>query len=114
MVEEKLKNTLESHREKIFVAISSNHVIGYIHGENYDVLYLQHMKNVLGIAVLKEYQNKGVGTSLLNAIEGWAASTNAYAIRINSGSSRKEAHEFYRSKGYGLEKEQIRFMKMCK
>ena len=62
LVEEKLKNALESNKEKILVAVSSNQVIGYVHGENYDVLYLQHMKNVLGIAVLKEYQNKGVGT----------------------------------------------------
>lgn len=114
LVEEKLKNVLESNREKIFVAVSSNQVIGYIHGENYDVLYFQHMKNVMGIAVLKEYQNKGVGTSLLNAVEDWAVSANAYAIRINSGASRKESHEFYRSKGYGLEKEQIKFMKICK
>lgn len=105
MVEEKLKNALENNKEKIFVAVSSNQVIGYIHGEDYDVLYLQQMKNVLGIAVLKEYQNKGVGTLLLNAAEDWAVSTDAYAIRINSGASRKEAYEFYRSKGYGLEKE---------
>lgn len=79
-----------------------------------DELVKEKLKNVLGIAVLKEYQNKGVGTLLLNAVEDWAVSTDAYAIRINSGTSRKEAHEFYRSKGYGLEKEQIRFMKMCK
>ena len=32
-------------------------------------------------------------------------------VRVNSGFSRKEAHEFYRSLGYNNEKEQIRFLK---
>ena len=32
-------------------------------------------------------------------------------IRLNSGLSRKDAHEFYRKLGFDNEKEQIRFLK---
>ena len=35
-------------------------------------------------------------------------------IRLNSGGSRKEAHEFYRTIGFDDEKMQVRFVKELK
>lgn len=43
--------------------------------------------------------------------QNWAKENGIKKVRVNSGFSRKEAHEFYRSLGYNNEKKQIRFLK---
>ncbi|MDU6361292.1 MAG: GNAT family N-acetyltransferase [Clostridiales bacterium] len=106
-----MQAALASEREKVFVALCDEQVVGYIHAENYEVLYYPSMKNLLGFAVLRDYQRKGIGTRLLNAVEEWAKETGAYGVRLNSGKIRRDAHAFYRLRGYDSEKEQIRFIK---
>lgn len=111
LVEEKLKK-LDSEREAVFVAVSDeNTVLGYIHIERYDTLYLETMGNVLGLAVKSTCRRNGIGKLLVAEAESWAKHCGIKLIRLNSGFTRKDAHEFYRNLGYGSEKEQIRFMK---
>ena len=62
----------------------------------------------------KEYRNKKVGTKLVNEIENWAKENGIKKVRVNSGFSRKEAHEFYRSLGYNNEKTNQIFEKLVK
>ena len=111
LVQVKLEKVLRSGREKVFVAIVDGKTAGYIHAEDYDLLYYPQMKNILGLAVLLEFRNHGIGTRLLHEVENWALESGAYAVRLNSGMSRKAAHQFYRNRGYALEKEQLRFIK---
>ena len=87
-------------------------VVGYIHLENYQTLYFAPMKNVLGIAVFPEYRRTGVATKLLTAGEQWAKETGASGIRLNSGSTREDAHAFYEHLGYESNKLQKHFIKM--
>ena len=111
LVEEKLKK-LDSEREAVFVAVSDeNAVAGYIHIERYDTLYLETMGNILGLAVKSACRRSGIGRRLVAEAESWAKNSGINLIRLNSGFTRKDAHEFYRNLGYGSEKEQIRFMK---
>ncbi|MDE5605167.1 MAG: GNAT family N-acetyltransferase [Eubacterium sp.] len=111
LVEEKLKN-LDSEREAVFVAVSDeNAVMGYIHIERCDTLYLETMGNILGLAVKSSCRRNGIGRRLVAEAESWAKHCGIKLMRLNSGFSRKAAHEFYRNLGYGSEKEQIRFMK---
>lgn len=114
-LEEQVKSQLEqiivSDREKLYVAVCKEQVVGYIHAENYLVLYFPPMKNLLGFAVHQDYQKQGIGTQLLNEVEKWAKESGACGVRLNSSIARKEAHEFYRHHGYTIEKEQIRFIK---
>ena len=86
-------------------------VAGYIHAEDYDVLYFETMKNILGLAVAANHRRKGIGTKLLGAVEDWARETGVRQIRLNSGITRRGAHAFYRANGYTDEKEQKRFIK---
>lgn len=109
---EKLEAVISSKSDKIFVAVAENKVIGYIHVNDYDVIYAPHMKNVMGIAVSGEYKRMGIGSALLARAEEWAKETGAKGIRLVSGASREGAHEFYRSCGYSGEKKQINFKKM--
>ena len=43
--------------------------------------------------------------------EEWAKSKNIKLIRLNSGGTRTQAHNFYRNIGFSDEKTQLRFIK---
>ena len=104
-------SNLDKGREKVFVAEVNGMVAGYIHAEKYQPLYFEPMINILGLAVSSEFRRRGIGRMLLKHAERWADEVGIHKIRLNSGSSRKEAHSFYRAMGYSNEKEQLRFIK---
>lgn len=108
----KLLALVDSTKDKIYVAIVNNKVVGYIHANDYDVIYAPHMKNIMGIAVLQQYKRHGIGKALLDAVEAWARQTGAYGIRLVSGEIRTGAHEFYRYCGYEDGKRQLNFKKI--
>lgn len=109
---EKIIKILDSNKDKIYVALIDGKVIGYVHANDYDVTYAPHMKNIMGIAVLSNFQKMGIGKALLTSIEHWAKNTGAYGVRLVSGATRISAHEFYRHCGYSGDKQQINFKKM--
>lgn len=55
---------------------------------------------VNGLAVLPEYQGRGIGRRLLETIEARAAERGAGHIVLASGMQRTEAHKFYECVGY--------------
>ena len=86
-------------------------IAGVIHVEKYNVLYFPTMANILGIAVSADFRRQGIGSALLKRAEEWARENGAGSMRLNSGESRKKAHEFYRALGYIDDKKQLRFIK---
>lgn len=102
---------LKKDTDKIFVAVIDSQVVGYIHVHDYDLIYNDHLKNILGIAVSQKYQRQGIGKALLNKAEDWAKETNAHGMRLVSGETRKGAHDFYKCCGYQFIKKQCNFMK---
>lgn len=107
----KLQACLANPAHRIFVAEWEGEVVGYLHLEEYDVLYAGHMVNVLGIAVSSAWRRQGVGSALLSAGEAWARSKGAVAVRLVSGEARKGAHAFYQNLGYTGNKLQRNFKK---
>lgn len=75
--EEKLERLLKSDKDKILVALVNNTVVGYVHANDYDVIYAPHMKNIMGIAVSSCYKKKGIGRALLSSVEDWARKSGA-------------------------------------
>ena len=110
-VKEKLSALLQSSQHKILAAAADGEVVGFVHAASYETLYFPPLKNLLGLAVASEYRHRGIGTALLDAAEAWARETGACGVRLNSGSTRLEAHQFYRKLGYSSEKEQLRLIK---
>ncbi len=119
---------LDNSREAVFVAeaeCTDSHdgandgtsetrpplIVGVIHVEKYNVLYFPTMANILGIAVAADFRRQGIGSALLKRAEEWARENGASSMRLNSGESRKQAHEFYRAQGYIDDKMQLRFIK---
>ena len=43
-----LEYLLNDTNHKIYVAVIEDEVVGYIHANNYDLLYAPHMKNIMG------------------------------------------------------------------
>ncbi len=110
LVLNRLKN-IDSSREAVFAAESDGTVVGYIHAEVYNTLYFQSMINILGLAVSHDHRRQGIGKALISRAENWGKELGINIVRLNSGYSRKEAHEFYRAMGYNDEKLQMRFLK---
>lgn len=106
-----LANILASEKDKIFVAVINNMVVGYVHANDYELIYAPSMKNIMGIAVLSTYRGNGIGRALLSKVEEWAKASGAKGVRLVSGSTRLGAHEFYRRMGYHNEKQQLNFQK---
>ena len=109
-VSNRLKN-IDWSREAVFAAEIDGTVVGYIHAEIYNTLYFASMINILGLAVSRSHRRQGIGRALITCAENWAKEQGINIVRLNSGSSRKEAHEFYRAMGYDNEKMQVRFLK---
>ena len=108
---DKLEKLLRRGSDKIYVATIDGAVVGYVHANDYDVIYAPHMKNIMGIAVAREHKHKGIGKALLQQVELWAADTGATGIRLVSGAARTGAHDFYRRCGYSGDKEQLNLKK---
>lgn len=98
-------------RECVFVAEKDGTVVGFIHAQIYQTLYFDALVNVLGLAVSPNARRQGSGTALLARTEQWAVEVGAVGIRLNSGGTRTDAHNFYRHAGFSEEKAQIRFLK---
>ena len=82
-----------------------------MHAEVYESLYSYAGLNILGLAVLPEFQGKGVGKELMCHLELNAKNNSIAFIRLNSADYRVEAHKFYESIGYVCDKTQKRFIK---
>lgn len=108
---EKLSMLLQSDTDKIFVAEVNGVTAGYVHANDYELIYAPSMKNIMGIAVAKQFRRMDIGKALLEKCEQWASETGAKGIRLVSGGTRKEAHDFYRSLGYGQGRTQLNFKK---
>lgn len=102
---------LDDSREAVFVAEVQGRLAGVIHIEKYDVLYFPSMSNILGLAVSSEFRRQGIGSALLKRAEQWALEHKINTVRLNSGSTRTQAHQFYRAQGYVDDKTQLRFIK---
>ena len=49
---------MDSDKQKVYVAVENNVVIGFVHVELYQLLYQNDLANVLGLAVRKDMQKK--------------------------------------------------------
>lgn len=102
---------LDASREAVFVAEVQGRLAGVIHIERYDVLYFPPMSNILGLAVSSDFRRQGIGSALLKRAEQWALDHKINTVRLNSGGTRTQAHQFYRAQGYVDNKTQLRFIK---
>lgn len=111
VAQQQILNVLKDDTQRIYVYECDGKVVGYIHAATYNLLYSAPMKNILGLAVLKEYRRNGIGGVLLLMVEDWASDSGAEAVQLSTGKDRDVAPIFYKAWGYDLRKEQYSFIK---
>ena len=108
---QKLSEDVNHHYIYVYEDEELQKVVGFMHAEVYESLYSYAGLNILGLAVLPEFQGKGIGKELMNHLELKAKDNSVTFIRLNSADYRVEAHKFYESIGYVCDKTQKRFIK---
>lgn len=101
MITKKLR-LIQAHPDyTTLVALSDNEVIGFAgfyKGMDYE--FDEDYIRVIALAVNKAYQNKDVGTKLLEEVESYATRRRINTIVLSSALDGNEAHSFYEGKGY--------------
>ena len=108
---QKLSEDVNHHYVYVYEDEKLQKVVGFVHAEVYESLYSYSGLNILGLAVLPEFQGKGIGKELMYYLEVNAKNDSVLFVRLNSADYRVEAHKFYESIGYECDKTQKRFMK---
>lgn len=108
---QKLSEDVNHHYIYVYEDEELQNVVGFVHAEVYESLYSYAGLNILGLAVLPEFQGKGIGKELMRHLELNAKDDSVTFVRLNSADYRVEAHKFYESIGYVCDKTQKRFMK---
>ena len=108
---QKLSEDVNHHYVYVYEDEKLQKVVGFVHAEVYESLYSYTGLNILGLAVLPEFQGKGIGKELMHYLELNGKNDSVTFVRLNSADYRVEAHKFYESIGYVCDKTQKRFIK---
>ena len=93
--------------EALFVAEDPpGEVVGWIHISEDATLTDGSTAEIRGLVVDARSRGKKIGSVLLEHAESWAAARGYRRVRVRSRTWREDAHRFYRTNGYDLEKTQ--------
>lgn len=92
---EKILERLASKNISYFVALHDGHTIGFV-----DIEFIGDEAKVLGLAVLEEFRNKGVGTRLLKKAISFTEEKNAKAINLFVSTDNTLALSLYKKHGF--------------
>lgn len=114
IVKKQIRKLTNDNKHNIIIGFENEQtrkIIGFVHAELYESLYMDTGLNILGLAVDSNFQGQGIGKKLMSAIEDYALKNNISYVRLNSNVRRIEAHKFYESIGYVCDKTQKRLIK---
>ncbi|HSM38465.1 MAG TPA: GNAT family N-acetyltransferase [Candidatus Limnocylindrales bacterium] len=87
---------------ELLVAVADGRPVGWIHVELKRSLLASPGAQVMGLVVAGEHRGRGVGATLLDHAERWAAVRGCQHVLVGTRITRERAHEFYRRHGYRL------------
>jgi phosphinothricin N-acetyltransferase phnO len=114
IVKKQIRKLTNDNKHNIIIGFENEQtrkIIGFVHAELYESLYMDTSLNILGLAVDSNFQGQGIGKKLMSSIEDYALKNNISYIRLNSNVRRIDAHKFYESIGYVCDKTQKRLIK---
>ena len=98
--EQNVKNTIESSNGIYFVAECNGWIAGHAFLETLPLQSLKHIAQ-LNIAVHKGFQNRGIGTQLMDRIIEWAKESESIEkIELNVRASNAQAIALYKKMGF--------------
>jgi GNAT superfamily N-acetyltransferase len=109
----RLVRLLARPEDTVFVAaLSSGHVVGWLHASEQELLETGRRAEILGLVVDAGHRGLGLGRRLIAAVEAWAAERGLDAIHVRSNIVRIESHPFYERLGYVKIKTQHAYRKV--
>ncbi|HEY7111528.1 MAG TPA: GNAT family N-acetyltransferase [Thermoanaerobaculia bacterium] len=104
---ERLERLSGRPAEGLFVAEDPpGEVVGWIHISEDATLTDGPTAEIRALIVDARVRGRKIGRELLSRAERWAASRGYRHVRVRSRTWREDAHRFYETNGYGLEKTQ--------
>jgi GNAT superfamily N-acetyltransferase len=106
---------LDSKEHSILVACLDNDtVVGWVHVFLAFRVESDPFAEIGGFVVTEEFRRRGIGRSLLAAVEEWVSQSGITKLRVRSRSNRKDARTFYEQLGFSKSKQQHVFDKSLK
>lgn len=113
-VRTRLMKILTREDHCLLVAKDEEKVVGFCHGYIRLLVEVEEAVEIGGLAVVEEWQGKGVARKLIEAMEGWAGGIGVKRIVLSSNILRAKAHGFYEHMGYVKSRQQFAFEKGLK
>ena len=108
----RLSRILNSVGDKLFVAeLPGGELAGWIHGFLSQLLESDCRVEIGGLIVDHQWQRRGIGGRLVQAIEDWAVDQEATELSVRCRTDRTEAHTFYSNLSFQRAKTQHVFRK---
>ncbi|MEY2577720.1 MAG: hypothetical protein QOI49_544 [Verrucomicrobiota bacterium] len=95
----------------VFVAEVDGEIVGWIHGEERELLVADRIGEICGLVVAEGQRASGVGRRLVEAVEQWARGRGLEQVSVRSNVARPESHPFYEKVGYTRVKTQHAYRK---
>lgn len=109
-IERRLLRLIADDASQVFVAEAETWLVGLAALHITPLLELdQPVGQLIALAVDDVRRRQGIGRALVEAVECEAHARGCYALILNSGGGRNDAHAFYRALGF--EETGRRFMK---
>jgi GNAT superfamily N-acetyltransferase len=104
-IQRRFTDLIKSPVHKLFVAIDSGHVVGWVQVNKEAASLLSDSRaEVSALVVHDGHRGKGVGGKLMKRAEEWAIENKLFLMRLTSNIIREEAHQFYQKQGYSIKK----------
>ncbi|MDE6726684.1 MAG: GNAT family N-acetyltransferase [Oscillospiraceae bacterium] len=97
---------IEDIEQIIMIAVHSGHTVGFIHARIVRDLVRGRYTEIVGIALLPYYRNRGCGISLIFAAEQWSSQMLVNKLQCNLKSDNEAVKSLLKKCGYlenGLE-----------
>lgn len=99
---EKMRSLLIAPNSILLLAKCNNQLIGFIQGRGGQFRRDSRTVDIV-VGVLKDFQNKGVGRSLFNALETWAIANQIHRLELTVMSNNIAAIDLYFKTGFKRE-----------
>lgn len=100
--------------QALIVAEEGGAAIGWIHVALHPNLETDTSAEIVTLVVDERHRGRGIGKSLVDAAESWAAAKDCRALRVRSRIARERAHAFYERDGFQRVKTQHCFEKQIR
>lgn len=108
----RLRSILANSENRVYVAVDRDgSVLGWVHVFASQYIETDLFAELGGLVVTASWRARGIGKKLMASAEAWASEKGISKIKIRSRSTRIEAHAFYESLGYTVDKTQHVFEK---